>query len=227
MNSLVQDFDVAAFTSNDVRENRVKIITRKNQTFTTTIQCTDSKLEPISYPLLFPRGEDGWGAAIRATVQFPKYLACRMLMPEPDLILTNQGGKEIAVNIFQIMARLTQTFLGDNFSRAIDCRLAQYQQYQQDIFRIGNRNDGDNDANDDENQPFKSFLSQSYHGSRRHLRKLSTNALTIVSEYGRPSLFITLTCNAVWPEIIEMLLTGQVINLMFIFQQLTYILDCI
>jgi len=93
MNSSVQDFGVAAFTSDDLRGNRVMIITRKKQTFSTTIQCTDSKLEPISNPLLFPRGEDGWGASIRATVQFPKYLACRMIMPESDLILTNQGGK--------------------------------------------------------------------------------------------------------------------------------------
>jgi len=217
INSTTQDFDVAAFTSNDIRGNRVMTITRKNQTFSTNIQCTDSKLEPISYPLLFPRGEDGWGASIRATIQFPKYLLCRMIMPELDLSVTNQGGKVIYVNRFQLMARLGQTYLVDNLSRAIDYRLAWHQQHQQDIFNIGNRHDSnnDNDGNDNENQPFKSFLSQSCHGSRRHLRKLSTNALTIVSEYGRPSLFITLTCNAFWPEIIEMLLPGQVIHAFF------------
>lgn len=209
MNSSVQDFDVAAFTSDDLRGNRVMIITRKNQSFSNTIECTDSKLEPISYPLLFPRGEDGWGASIRANVPFPKYLACRMLMPEPDLIVTNQGGKNIVVNRFQLMARLGQTFLVDNLSRAIDYRLAWHKQHQQDVFNIGNNYES-NDGNDDETQPFKSFLSQSFHGSRRHLRKLSTNALTIVSEFGRPSLFITLTCNAFWPEITEMLLPGQV-----------------
>jgi hypothetical protein len=55
----------------------------------------------------------------------------------------------------------------------------------------------------------ESFLSQSFHGSRRHLRTLSTNALTIVSEYNKPTLFVTLTCNPLWPEIQEMLLPGQ------------------
>lgn len=209
MNSSVQDFDLAAFITDDLRGNRIMIITRKNLNFSTNIQCTDCKLEPISYPLLFPRGEDGWGASIRAIIPFPKYLACRMLMPESDLIVTNQGGKVIAVNRFQLMARLGQTFLVDNLSRAIDYRLAWYQQHQQDIFNIGSIHESNN-GNDDESQPFKSFLSQSCHGSRRHLRKLSTNALTIVSEFGRPSLFITLTCNAFWPELIEMLLPGQV-----------------
>jgi len=55
----------------------------------------------------------------------------------------------------------------------------------------------------------KTFLSQSMHGSRRYLRSLAKNALALVSEYGRPSLFITLTCNPNWPEITEQLLPGQ------------------
>jgi hypothetical protein len=57
----------------------------------------------------------------------------------------------------------------------------------------------------------ESFLSQSFHGSRRHLRKFSTKLsyLTIVSEYNEPTLFVTLTCNPLWPEIQEMLLPGQ------------------
>jgi len=33
--------------------------------------------------------------------------------------------------------------------------------------------------------------------------------LALVSEYGRPSLFITLTCNPNWTEIVEQLLPGQ------------------
>jgi hypothetical protein len=64
-----------------------------------------------------------------------------------------------------------------------------------------------NDLNDDDHSGDESFLSQSFHGSRRHLRKLSTNALNIVSEYNKPTLFITLT--TLWPEIQEMLLPGQ------------------
>jgi len=34
-------------------------------------------------------------------------------------------------------------------------------------------------------------------------RMLGTNALCIVSEYGRPSLFISLTCNAYWVNITD------------------------
>jgi hypothetical protein len=41
------------------------------------------------------------------------------------------------------------------------------------------------------------------------LRGLARNALAIVSEKDSPSLFITLTCNPQWPELLEMLPQGQ------------------
>lgn len=52
-------------------------------------------------------------------------------------------------------------------------------------------------------------LPSSFHGSRRHLSQMARNALTIVSEHGKPTFFITITCNANWPEIQERLLEGQ------------------
>jgi hypothetical protein len=54
-----------------------------------------------------------------------------------------------------------------------------------------------------------SFLSQSLHGSRRHLQKLAKNALAIVTELGKPTLFLTVTCNPKWPDITSRLLEGQ------------------
>lgn len=52
-------------------------------------------------------------------------------------------------------------------------------------------------------------LPGSFQGSRRHLSHLARNALTIVSEHGKPTFFITITCNANWPEIQERLLEGN------------------
>ena len=112
------------------------------------------------------------------------------------------------VNRFQLMSRLGQIYLCDSVSRAIDYRLRFYKFNQKNIFGIDQENIDDNEDNDDK-QGQKTFLSQSMHGSRRHLRALAKNALALVSEYGRPSVFITLTCNPNWPEIIEQLLPGQ------------------
>jgi len=46
-------------------------------------------------------------------------------------------------------------------------------------------------------------------GTRRHLKRLATDALIIVSQRGKPSLFITATTNVEWSEIQEKLLSGQ------------------
>jgi len=110
-------------------------------------------------------------------------------------------------NRFQLMSRLSQTYLVDSVSRAIDYRLRFYRFHQKDLFGIDNETESATDENNKQGE--KTFLSQSMHGSRRHLRSLAKNALALVSEFGRPSLFITLTCNPNWPEIIEQLLPGQ------------------
>jgi hypothetical protein len=84
--------------------------------------------------------------------------------------------------------------------------------------------DGDGDSGEDgnvggdvdggiadvpESRSKPSFLSQSVHGSKRHLRDLARNAIAIVSEFNGPTIFTTATCNPLWPEIQEALLPGQ------------------
>ena len=114
----------------------------------------------------------------------------------------------LPTNRFQLMNRLSQIYLVDSISRAIDYRLQFYKFHQRDLFGTSNdESSGNMDENNCAEQ--KTFLSQSMHGSRRHLRSLARNALALVSEYGRPTLFITLTCNPKWPEIVEQLLPGQ------------------
>jgi hypothetical protein len=54
-----------------------------------------------------------------------------------------------------------------------------------------------------------SYLGAKMPGTRRHMKRLATDALIIVSQKGKPSLFITATTNIEWPEIQEKLLPGQ------------------
>ena len=114
----------------------------------------------------------------------------------------------LPTNRFQLMSRLSQTYLVDSISRAIDYRLRFHKYHQKDLFGIGTEDEGD-DTNENVEIGQKTFLSHSMRGSRRHLRSLAKNGLALVSEYGRPSLFITLTCNPNWVEIVEQLLPGQ------------------
>ncbi len=55
----------------------------------------------------------------------------------------------------------------------------------------------------------ESYLPSSVHGSPRHMTALAKNAMVLVSEFGCLHVFITLTCNSKWPEIVSQLLDGQ------------------
>ena len=57
----------------------------------------------------------------------------------------------------------------------------------------------------------ESYLPDSVHGSQRHLSVLAKNVLALVSEYGCPHVFLTLTCNPEWPEIQSQLINGQTV----------------
>ena len=58
------------------------------------------------------------------------------------------------------------------------------------------------------NEPGK-LLAASFHGSPLKRKHDTEDALAIVNRRGRPQLFITITCNPEWPEIVENLLPGQ------------------
>jgi len=144
-----------------------------------------------------------------------------MLMPERSssgsiLTCRNQiNTRDIPVNRFQLLSRLGQTYLTDMISRSIDHQLHWQKRNQEYIFGGDMRGEETNTTEDREEDvdvdgtSSTTFLSQSLHGSRRHLQRLGKNALTIVSEKGSPHLFITVTCNPRWNEITEMLLPGQ------------------
>ncbi len=53
------------------------------------------------------------------------------------------------------------------------------------------------------------YLPSSIHGYPPHMAALAKNALVLVSEFGCPHLFITLTCNPKWPKIVSQLLDNQ------------------
>lgn len=53
-------------------------------------------------------------------------------------------------------------------------------------------------------------LPSSFIGGPRHLKQLYQDAMSLVAEYGNPSLFITITANPQWPEITTELEPGQI-----------------
>ena len=146
--------------------------------------------------------------------------------------LNKNGTRFIPTNRFQLMCRVAQYHLVDGISRSIDYTLQWHKKNTNLIFGVKDTtydeyyhsdeneyNNADilvqeNNLKDKlEREEFSNsnptFLAGSFHGGPRHLKSLAMSSLVIVSDRGEPTLFITLTCNPLWPEIIEMLLPGQ------------------
>jgi Helitron helicase-like domain at N-terminus len=225
----VQYFDVAHFSNDRATGPRVLTVSPKNST-SRTVDMSQPIVEPLCYPLLHMNGELGWGDSDQKNISFPRYLASRLLKPEylddtfsDFLTMPNQhdceeNPRSLTVNRFQIMPRLAQTYMVDMVSRMIDKRL-NFISRNQDKIMMGQKrshDDGSDEDDDDEdpnsgyeNDKDFTFLPSSFHGSARHRKKLALNALSIVSELGAPTAFITGTCNVKWPEIQSQLGPGQ------------------
>jgi hypothetical protein len=68
-----------------------------------------------------------------------------------------------------------------------------------------------NDANID-NLGRLIVLSSSFIGGHRHMAQLYQDSMAIVRQYGKPNLFITMTCNPKWEEIVSTLKPGEIAN---------------
>jgi hypothetical protein len=82
----VEYFDVAAIT-NMADTNITKqltILTKQNGQ--TSLNMTSTLVEPLSYPLLFLNGEEGWGEQDKDIISFWHCMCYRMLMPEKVII---------------------------------------------------------------------------------------------------------------------------------------------
>jgi len=226
-------FDIASIVSEDSnRPNRRILFHLRNEMTPSSISLMSNIMEPLCYPLLFPYGEKGWGSNNRKQLKFNDCVLHRFLLPERDpegnlLLMPTQctPPRLITFSRFQLMFRLGQTFLVDMISRIIDYRL-QFNKLAQHTLFVQPRHDFPGDENDelndgdrnpdnlegapDADEPERTtFLSQSFHGSRRYLLSLARSAICLVAEFGRPTLFITFTCNQHWSEVKEMLFEGE------------------
>ena len=50
------------------------------------------------------------------------------------------------------------------------------------------------------------ILSPSFIGGPRNMRRKYMDAMTLVQKFGKPDLFLTITCNPNWPEIKDYLI---------------------
>ncbi|MCP4486968.1 MAG: hypothetical protein GY820_06565, partial [Gammaproteobacteria bacterium] len=171
----------------------------------TSIPVTSGLCDPMVYPLLFPNGEKGWDASVeqqgsgRRVSQLQFY--SHRLAIRDEFSTIHRGGK------------LFQQYAVDSYVKVEQNRL-DYIQMNQKKLRVENYNGLidyiGSDAQAKGVQPGRLVvLPSSFQGGPRAMQQNYQDAMAIVRKFGKPDLFITMTCNPRWPEITENLLPGQ------------------
>jgi len=175
--------------------------------------------DPLQYILLHPRGERGWGYK---TYEKKSKDGQRSAGDNPDRFLTVSDFYSHRLQIRPIskldarcylwmFGRLTHQYVVDQYAKDEWNRL-DYLKKNQDRFRI-HSHQGIIDAITEElSAPdigTMTVLPSSFNGSRRNLQQRFQDSMSIVRHYGKPTLFVTFTCNPKWKEIQDELLDGQ------------------
>ncbi|XP_024186018.2 uncharacterized protein LOC112190772 [Rosa chinensis] len=160
--------------------------------------------DPMQYPLLLPYGTYGWDINSHDENGRPMsccdYYAYMLQMRPGDENPLLRGG------------RLLQQYVVDNYVKIESQKLRwlrsnqdtirkEFYQGLQDSFIAGENNAG--------NVGHRTILPSSFVGSPRDMYQRYQDAMALVQKYGRPDLFITMTCNPNWEEIKSELLPGQ------------------
>ena len=98
--------------------NSTRYVFRTKENQSAFLTNSSGEVEPLTFPLLFPHGERGWGSDLKEhNIQLMPYLAARLLQPERDLEYTLANGQDGFLNRFDLFSRLSQYFvLEGNFS---------------------------------------------------------------------------------------------------------------
>ncbi|KAH9093557.1 hypothetical protein Ae201684P_016184 [Aphanomyces euteiches] len=156
-----------------------------------------SAYDPLQYPLLFPTGTLGWSYGNKSGLN------------GKNVSLNNYARYHLyergAFSPLHASGPLLQVFAVDNFAKVENQRLGflrdQTNNLRSDTYRaVHDAVSHDVDVN---SIGKRIVLPSSYTGGPRYMRQRYLDAMAIVRKYGRPDLFITVTCNPKWVEIVR------------------------
>ncbi|XP_065679083.1 uncharacterized protein LOC124814697 [Hydra vulgaris] len=174
------------------------------------ISSMSANLDPMIYPIFFPRGDAGWhdqlehnpdrATRVRNHVTLSQYHNYRLSVRESFSLLF-YGRKlfqQYGVDAYVKIEGQRLAFIRNNQSKL---RSEQYDTLHEHV---------NNFANNHDIRPGRIVeLPSSYVGSPRAFKENFEDAMTIIKKYGKPDIFITFTCNPKWREITENLNPGE------------------
>ena len=186
---------ISAHNLAEVRGRKI-VVRNRNTNREDFVDLLSPSYEPLQYPVLFPCGTAGWSVQNPQRLSQINWYKSRLLQ-EPR---------------FKLFGRLACEYLVDMYSRVEEQRLQFLHQGRQEQYsRVRNFRDPHVQAAavDPSIPTLENSIPASFLGSREWSSKQVADSLALAREYGKPSLFVTVTTNPNWPEILEMLEPGQ------------------
>lgn len=201
--------EVAIVISGNDFDKRDIVITKRNNELK-RIPETHRSYDSLQYPIMFPRGEDGYSISIHqvnpvtkldlnSKVSSKDYYAFRIMIRDSNsnhILKCRQLFHQYLVDMYAKVESERLLYIRLNQSTL---RAEQYAHLKDAIRTDGNPN----------NHGKLIILPSSFQGSPRHMHEYTQDSMTYVKNYGRPDLFITFTCNPNWDEIKLSLFEGQ------------------
>ncbi|KAL7152777.1 hypothetical protein ABFS83_04G121300 [Erythranthe nasuta] len=187
--------------------------------------------DPLQCPLWFTKGDPGWHAGIEKLHLPHKYSAgaCRPICDGlnvaaatdvnfADHFLLLEDEAQMCDGDYSCLlhaGRLGQQYVIDMYIKVETSRLDYYrsEQVQKELRTESFQGIVDSLHIDGDIGPSdigqRLVLPSSFIGGPRDMQKRYVNAMSLVQKFGKPNLFITMTCNPAWKEITDLLLPGQ------------------
>jgi hypothetical protein len=187
-----------------------------------TLKNIDSRVEPFTYPLLYPKGTFGFSVGLplktpyasRANMTRMELAQYRLAFrPEqakalpPEPLLEGLDLRLVGFNALHFSGRLFQQYVVDTYIRVERDRIqwikANQKKLQADQY--AGLTNFLNELAEKKNATVteKLILPSSFPGSTRFFTEHFEDAMAIVRRFGSPDFFITITCSPTWPEIKE------------------------
>ncbi len=210
-NNPTTDEIAAIWTSTDgAPKVKPDIIVYPSNRFPQKMNYRSPNIDPMVYPLFFPYGTLGWYYEMQHNPQkaTPSRNKVTSLQFYAHRFAVRPGFNPIFYG-----CKLLQQFMVDAYVRTETGRL-QYVKDKQSKFRVemyqGLMDHIANQAQHTNQQPGRIvILPSSFQGSPRAMRANFQDAMTIVSKFGHPDLFLTFTANPRHRDIVNALLPGQ------------------
>lgn len=190
-------------TSSSENRGRRLVVSRRSGR-TQAIPTVSRLWEPLSYPLLFPHGTLGWGLTHSSDTLETDEIS-QTEYDHATTQLWHYRARILREPRFQVFGRLTNEYVVDMFSRNLETRLNFIRHNQERIRREDAQLMDSEDVPPSENK----YLPTSFLASRLWAAGQVADSLAVAAALGNPTFFITMTCNAAWPEIVSQLRAGQ------------------